>query len=123
MRKRGSADAQAVLDVGDLAHLIETEKRLDAMLATVPREAAQLVEDARVAARAETRRLEDDLERTVAVRHAEIETERLQAKSAIQRRAAREVARFTTVSDATVGELAAYVIRTAIAGRDPRQTS
>lgn len=123
MRKIRSADTQTELDAGDLARLIETEKRLDAMLAKAPCEAERLIDDARVASRAEARRLEADLERTAAVRRAEIEAERLQAKSAIQRRAARDAAGFATVSDARVGELATYVIRRAMAGRDARDAS
>jgi F0F1-type ATP synthase membrane subunit b/b' len=103
--ERTGADAQS-----KLSRLLETEVELEAMLKEARQEAKRLVELADSAAENRVQQFELQLEAEEATVRARIARERDQAIDSIRKEARRETDQLDEVDDATVNELASYVL-------------
>lgn len=93
-----------------LGRLIETEVRLEEMLAERRREAAAIVVKARVEAEALGTRLRQEIGSVLALRQREIEAGTERALTELQGEAARTVERYRAVTPEAVEEAARLVI-------------
>ena len=103
--ERAGADAQS-----KLSRLLETEVELEAMLKEAKQEAKRLVDLAESAAEDHVRKFELQLETEEARVRDRIARERDQAIDSIREEARRETDQLDELDDATVDELASYVL-------------
>ncbi len=102
---RADADAKS-----KLSRLLETEVELEAMLSEARQEAKRLVELAESAAQDRARQFELQLEAEETIVRNRIARERDQAIDSIREEARHETDTLDELDDATVNELAAYVV-------------
>lgn len=100
-----SADAKS-----KLSRLLETEVELEAMLKEAKQEAKRLVELAESAAEDRVQQFELKLKAEEAIVRDRIARERDQAIASIREEARRETDQLDELDDATVNELASYVL-------------
>jgi cell division septum initiation protein DivIVA len=93
-----------------LSRLLETEVELEAMLKEARQEAKRLVELAESAAEDRVQKFELRLEAEEAIVRDRIARERDQAIASIREEARRETDQLDALDDATVNELASYVL-------------
>lgn len=99
---------------GDLARLIETERRLQARLEEVDAEAGRIEAAARERAADLIGGVEADLERDVEVLRARLESDGVRQIEAIEREARTAIARYEGVTADRVDALAGYALRRAM---------
>lgn len=103
--EREDSDAQS-----KLSRLLETEVQLEAMLKETRREAERLVKSAQAAAEGRVQRFESELEGEDDKLRDRIARERDQTIDSIREEARQETERLDGLDDATVNQLARYVV-------------
>ena len=106
-----------------LSRLLETEVELEAMLQDAKREAKRLVELAESAAEDRVQQFELQLEAEEATVRDRIARQRDQAIDSIREEARQETARLDELDEATVNELASYVVDLLLGGPSSRGSS
>ncbi|HUK20303.1 MAG TPA: hypothetical protein VLV45_01960 [Gemmatimonadales bacterium] len=101
---------------GDLARLLATEERLEQMVARARLEAERMVAEARAQAAAHDAATGAELDRAVREMSDRVARDQAQRAAALATARAAEAARFDSISDAQIAELARYVVRRVIGG-------
>jgi hypothetical protein len=102
---------------GELARLLETEARIEGLLASARREASALVQRARQEAADRLAGLPAGVEREAAAVATQVMAESQRTQESLRQAAAQTVARLNAVSAEEVAALARWVLTCAIAGR------